>query len=207
MDYKEAYSLLIADLIKKGNLKSDNVISAFFNISRAEYLTDDLKKLSTLDEPIPLGHGQTMSAPHMVAMMLELLDIRQGQNILEIGTGSGWNAALLAELVGPEGNIVTIETVEELHNLSKINLDEFFNVECVLGDGKKGYKEQSPYDRIIVTCAADEIPKDLVNQLKDGGIIVIPLGSQLMQELTKGTKKGKLIEKENHGACRFVPFV
>ena len=207
MDLKEAYSILISDLIKNGYLKSDNIKSALFKVPRWEFLPAELKQFSTIDEPIPIGYGQTMSAPHMVALMLELLDIREGQDILEIGTGSGWNAALIAELVGPKGSVTTIEYVKELHDRAKKNLDEYFNVECILGDGKKGYGQNAPYDRIIVTCAAQDIPETLNSQLRDGGIIVIPLGSQLMQELVKGTKKGKWIEQENHGACRFVPFV
>ncbi len=207
MDLKEAYSILISDLVKTGYLKSDSIKSALFKVPRWEFLPDELKQFSTMDEPIPIGYGQTMSAPHMVALMLELLDIREGQNILEIGTGSGWNAALMAELVGPKGSVTTIEYVKELHDSAITHLDEYFNVECIKGDGKKGYEQNAPYDRIIVTCAAKEIPESLNSQLKDGGIIVIPLGSQLMQELVKGTKSGKWIEQENHGACRFVPFV
>ncbi|MCK5234294.1 MAG: protein-L-isoaspartate O-methyltransferase [Candidatus Aenigmarchaeota archaeon] len=207
MELKEAYSILISGLIKQGYLKSDNIISTFFKIQRWEFLPEELKKFSTSDEPIPLGYGQTMSAPHMVAIMLELLDIKEGENILEVGTGSGWNTALMAELTGPGGSITTIEYVKELHEQAKKNLDEFFNVECIHGDGKKGYKQQAPYDKIIVTCAAKEIPKDLENQLADGGIVLIPVGSVIMQELIKGTKKGKWIEKENGGLCKFVPMV
>lgn len=207
MDQKEAYSILVSDLIKNGYLKSDNIKSALFKVPRWEFLPAELKQFSTIDEPIPIGYGQTMSAPHMVALMLELLDIREGHDILEIGTGSGWNAALIAELVGPKGSVTTIEYVKELHDSAKNSLDEYFNVECIKGDGKNGYEKNAPYDRIIVTCAAQDIPETLNSQLKDGGIIVIPLGSQLMQELVKGTKRGKWIEQENHGACRFVPFV
>ncbi|NOQ55493.1 MAG: protein-L-isoaspartate O-methyltransferase, partial [Nanohaloarchaea archaeon] len=195
MDLKEAYSILISDLIKNSYLKSDSVISALFKVPRWEFLPDELKQFSTMDEPIPIGYGQTMSAPHMVALMLELLDIKEGQNILEIGAGSGWNAALIAELVGPKGSVTTIEFVKELHGSAKKSLYEYFNVECVEGDGKIGYVKNAPYDRIIVTCAAQEIPKDLESQLKDGGIMVIPLGSQLMQELVKCTKKGKWVEQ------------
>ncbi|MEA3229722.1 MAG: protein-L-isoaspartate O-methyltransferase, partial [archaeon] len=91
MDKKESYSILISNLIKEGYLKSDNIISAFFNTPRWQFLPEDLKRFSTSDGPIPIGYGQTMSAPHMVALMLELLDIKEGQNILEVGTGTGWN--------------------------------------------------------------------------------------------------------------------
>ncbi len=207
MDLKEAYSILIAGLIKEGHLKSDNIISTFFKVSRWEFVPEELKKFTTSDEPIPIGYGQTMSAPHMVAIMLELLDIKEGENILEIGTGSGWNTALMAELTGPEGSITTIEYVKDLHEQAKKNLEEFFNVECIKGDGKEGYSKNAPYDKIIVTCAAKEIPKALEEQLADGGLIVIPIGSVIMQELIKGTKKGKWIEKENCGLCKFVPMV
>ncbi len=207
MDLKEAYSILIAGLIKEGHLKSDNIISTFFKVSRWEFVPEELKKFTTSDEPIPIGYGQTMSAPHMVAIMLELLDIKEGENILEIGTGSGWNTALMAELTGPEGSITTIEYVKDLHEQAKKNLEEFFNVECIKGDGKEGYSKNAPYDKIIVTCAAKEIPKALEEQLADGGLIVIPIGSVIMQELVKGTKKGKWIEKENCGLCKFVPMV
>ncbi len=207
MDLKEAYSILIAGLIKEGHLKSDNIISTFFKVSRWEFVPEELKKFTTSDEPIPIGYGQTMSAPHMVAIMLELLDIKEGENILEIGTGSGWNTALMAELTGPEGSITTIEYIKDLHEQAKKNLEEFFNVECIKGDGKEGYSKNAPYDKIIVTCAAKEIPKALEEQLADGGLIVIPIGSVIMQELVKGTKKGKWIEKENCGLCKFVPMV
>ncbi|MBW6461918.1 MAG: protein-L-isoaspartate O-methyltransferase [DPANN group archaeon] len=208
MNLKEAYSILISDLKKAGYLKSDNITSALYAVSRWDFLPAELKQLSTMDEPIPLGFGQTTSAPHMVAIMLELLDLREGQNILEIGTGSGWNTALLAELVGPKGSVTTIEFIEELQDSAKNSLEDYFNVGCIHGDGKKGYEPNAPYDRIIVTCAAkEEIPKALEDQLKDGGIIVIPIGSIIMQELVKGTKRGKWIEKENCGLCKFVPLV
>ena len=207
MNLKEAYSSLITKLIKKGHLKSDNIIQTFFKVPRWEFLPEELKKYSISDEPIPIGYGQTMSAPHMVAIMLELLDIKEGENVLEIGTGSGWNTALMAELTGPEGSVTTIEYVKDLHEQAKKNLEEFFNVECIKGDGKICYSKNAPYDKIIVTCAAKEVPKALEDQLADGGLIVIPIGSVIMQELVKGTKKGKWIEKENCGLCKFVPMV
>ncbi|MEA3229831.1 MAG: protein-L-isoaspartate O-methyltransferase, partial [archaeon] len=174
---------------------------------RWQFLPEDLKRFSTSDEPIPIGYGQTMSAPHMVALMLELLDIKEGQNILEVGTGTGWNTALLAELAGPKSSVVTIEYVKELYDFSKDCLEKYFNVKCINADGKSGYGKGAPYDRIIVACAASQIPKALQDQLKDGGVILMPIGSVIVQQLVKGIKKGRWIEKENHGTCRFVPLV
>ena len=198
------YSALISGLIKDGYLKTDRVINAFYKVPRTDFLSEAGRRYAFYDEPIPIGYDQTMSAPHMVAMMIELLDLRQGDKVLEIGTGSGWNAAIMSLLVSGAGRIYTVEIVPELYEISKKRLEKYSNVRVFLGDGSMGLSGHGKFDRIVVTCAAPEIPDTLKDQLKDGGIIVIPIGTVVMQELVVGRKKGRWIEKENHGMCRFV---
>ncbi|MBW6451641.1 MAG: protein-L-isoaspartate(D-aspartate) O-methyltransferase [DPANN group archaeon] len=198
------YSHLISRLISEGHLKTEKIISAFYSVPRIDFLLKEGKPYAYVDEPIPIGFDQTMSAPHMVAIMIELLDLKEGDNVLEIGTGSGWNAAIMSKLVSDSGKIHTVEIVDGLYDLSKKYLKEYKNVDIVKGDGSIGLKEYAPYDKIIVTCAAPKIPEELSSQLKENGLIVIPIGTVLMQELIVGTKRGNAIEKTNYGVCRFV---
>jgi len=144
----------------------------------------------------------------MVAIMCDLLDVRRGDKILEVGACSGYHSAVLAELTGEEGLIITIERVAELADMARENLERagYKNVEIVTGDGSLGYPEEAPYDRINVTCSAPDIPAPLLEQLRDGGKMVIPIGRQF-QELYLIEKKGLRIEKIPRGGVMFVPLI
>lgn len=160
------------------------------------------------DYPINIGKGQTISQPTTVALMTQALEAKPGHKILEIGSGSGWQSAVLSFIVGTKGKIITIEYIEELAELAKNNLKKLKikNVTIIQGDGGKGYKKESPYDRIILTSAAPDFPPPLIEQLKEKGIILAPLGSRYEQSMIKAKKiKGKL-KKENLGIFIFVPM-
>ncbi len=171
---------LIQQLISQGYLKTPAIIDAFYRVKRRDFLPPDLVEEESINAPLPIGHGQTISQPLTVAFMFELLKPETGQKILDIGFGSGWTTALLAEIVGPQGKVFGIERVPELKDFGQKNLAKynFSNVEFFCQDGSKGLPNQAPFDRIIVAAAAFEIPKALKKQLKVGGRMVIPTSAQ-----------------------------
>jgi protein-L-isoaspartate(D-aspartate) O-methyltransferase len=157
------------------------------------------------DGPLPIGNGQTISQPYIVAYMTELLNLNKTKKVLEIGTGSGYQTAILAELAG---EVYSIELIEILgQNAKQILMDlAYTNLHLKIGDGYKGWPEDAPFDGIIVTCSPTKIPEPLIEQLAEGGIMVIPVGEQYVQELLVLTKKnGKLMQKKATGV-RFVPM-
>ena len=190
-------------------LKSKKIEEALRKFKREFFVPENLKNLAYRDFPIAIGFNQTISQPSTVVAMTEALDAKEGQKILEIGSGSGWQAAILSYLVGEKGFVYTIEIIKELAEFSKKNLEKLKikNVEVIEGDGSEGLKKKAPFDRIIVTAACPDIPKPLLEQLKDGGIMVIPVGNLYLQEMYVVKKlKGK-IEKNSIGSFMFVPLV
>lgn len=158
------------------------------------------------DSPIILGEGQTISQPYTVAYMLDLLELHAGSNVLEIGAGSGWNAAIIKEIIRKPGKITSLEIDTGLAlKADTVLRDNFFDVRIVNADGSAGYNRNAPYDRIIVTCASPRIYEEWIEQLKPGGIIVAPVGT-INQNMIRGVKnKGRLIIQE-FGQFRFVPL-
>ncbi len=199
---------LVNRLVKDSYIKSDIVKKAFLTIPRENFVPEYLKLQAYVDRPLEIGKGQTISAPHMIAIMCEALDIQKGQKILEIGAGSGYHAAIVSQLLGEKGHIYTIERFEDLAKTAEQNLKntDITNVTVVVGDGSEGLKKYEPYDRIYVTCAAPSIPNPLVDQLKDHGKLLIPVGSMYC-ELKLIEKKGKETRSKNLGGCVFVPLV
>ncbi|MGZ4883341.1 MAG: protein-L-isoaspartate(D-aspartate) O-methyltransferase [Halobacteriota archaeon] len=181
---------------------SERVVSAMNAVKREDYLPHKWHDYAYLDEPLPIGNGQTISAPHMVAIMCELLSVEPSSNVLEIGTGSGYHAAVLAHLAG-DGTVYTIERFERLAQEARKRVPA--NVIVTTGDGSLGFAEKAPFDRILVTCSAPDIPPPLLAQLKAGGRMVIPLGRGF-QELYLVCKNHE-ITKEAHGAVAFVLLV
>ncbi len=166
-----------------------------------------LKHMAYVDSPLPIGSGQTISAPHMVAMMSEALDVKPGQKVLEVGTGSGYQAAVLSVLGAK--HVYTVERIGSLAERARKTLHKlgYDNVSVLLQEGTLGYAREAPYDRIIVTAGAPRVPKALSGQLAENGILVIPVGDRRVQRLLLIEKKrGELIEK-NLGDCVFVPLV
>lgn len=189
-------------------IQNKNVIEAFKKVPRELFVLPEYRADAYKDEPLPILAGQTISQPSTVVLMLDALEVRPGQKVLEIGAGSGYNAALLGVLVGTKGKVVSTEIIPELVQFAKKNLKSagMTNVTVVKRDGSKGYAKEAPYDRIICTAAAPRIPKVLVDQLEDNGILLIPVGSGYLQKMIRARKaKGKL-ETENLGDYVFVPL-
>ena len=216
--YEEERKRLVEFLRSSGYIRSERVERAMLRVPREEFVPEDLKSLAYIDRPLPIGWDQTISAPSIVAYMTELLDARIGDKVLEVGTGSGYQAAVLAEVVAPSdeprerwGHVYSIERIPELAEFARRNLERTGyadRVTVVVGDGSRGYEPEAPFDRIIVTAAAPKIPEPLVEQLKPGGRLVIPVGPRFAQELV-------VVEKDPSGNVRvrrdleviFVPLV
>ena len=198
-------------LIDYGYLKSPDLIAAFKKVPRHRFIAEDLRDNAYVDQPLPTGKGQTISAPSMIAIMLEVLDLKPGQKILEIGAGSGYNAALIAEVIGPNGKLYTIERIKEIAKVGKENLEKtgYKNVKILIGDGTLGYKRAAPWDRIIVTACSPEVPKTLISQLKIGGKLAAPVGRNYMGQVlvTVERESYKKNNIERYGGCSFVPLI
>ena len=171
---------LIAQLIKDGYLKTPLIIEAFKNIKREDFIPEGLKDETDVNAPLPIGFGQTTSQPLTVAFMLELLGPQPGEKILDIGSGSGWQTALLAYCVGDKGKVIGIERIKELaefgkENIAKYNFMKKGIVEIIYADGKDGYEKEAPFDKIIAAASARELPEAWKKQLKIGGKIVAPI--------------------------------
>ncbi|WP_148883517.1 protein-L-isoaspartate(D-aspartate) O-methyltransferase [Thermococcus aciditolerans] len=199
----------VASLVEEGIIRSEAVRRAFLRYPRYLFVEKRYQSYAHVDEPLPIPAGQTVSAPHMVAIMLELAELERGMNVLEIGTGSGWNAALIAELV--KSDVYTVERIPELVEFARRNLERagVKNVHVFLGDGTKGFPPKAPYDRMIVTAGAPKVPEPLIEQLKPGGRLIIPVGSHhLWQELYVMTKtEDGEVRKKRWGGVAFVPLM
>jgi protein-L-isoaspartate(D-aspartate) O-methyltransferase len=200
---------LIDFLIKDGWLKTGRIIKAFENIERTDFMPDDIKHLAEINEAMPIGQGQTISQPLTVAFMFEQLKPKPGDNILDIGSGSGWTTALLAQIVGEKGKVIAIEIIPELKEFGKNNIIKYSFikkgiVQFICLDGSKGYKKEAPYDKILASAAGKEVPQAWKDQLKIGGRIVCPVGSSIFVIIKKSEKDFEQIE---HPGFIFVPLV
>lgn len=196
-------------LRKYGYITSPGVKSAFLKVDREKFVPPAYRTRAYSDTPLPILCGQTISAPSMVAIMLEVAHLKKGSSVLEIGCGSGYNAALIAEIVG-EDHVITIERVPELAEWGRKNLKSAgYHLTVVIGDGTLGYPERAPYDRIIVTAAAPRIPQPWIDQLTVNGLIICPVGSRYWYqelEVVRKDEEGKL-HTTHHGGCAFVPLI
>jgi len=190
-------------------LKSKRIEDALKKYKREYFVPENIKHLAYKDFPLSIGYNQTISQPSTVVIMTEALEVKEGEKILEIGTGSGWQAAILSYLVSEKGKVYTIEIIHELVEFAKNNLKKLGirNVEVFEKDGSLGLKEKAPFDKIIVTAACPDIPKPLLNQLKVDGIMVIPIGNIYLQEMYVIKKLKDKIEKKSIGSFMFVPLV
>jgi protein-L-isoaspartate(D-aspartate) O-methyltransferase len=209
---------LIQRLIQGGLLRSPNVIKALRRVPRSLFLPEEVKSSAAVDCPLPIGSGQTASAPHMIAIMNEALELQVGHKVLEVGAGSGWHASTIAEIVAPSdtpkekwGHIYTLERIPELAELAVGNIAKtgyYDRITLIHRDGSLGYPEKAPYQRVLVTAAAPAVPQPLIDQLEDGGILVIPVaGAQFYQTLLRISKKDGEILEENLGGVAFVPLI
>jgi len=186
-------------------ITNTRVLAAMGKVLRHELVPVAQRAQAYADRPLPIGHGQTISQPYIVAFMTERLEPKPTDKVLEIGTGSGYQAAVLAELVA---KVYTIEIVEPLARRADADLKRlgYSNVMVRAGDGYKGWPDAAPFDAVIVTCAPDHVPQPLVDQLREGGRMIIPVGSLGIQELYVLQKKGGKVEKRAVLAVRFVPM-
>ncbi len=192
-------------LIARG-IKDQRVLAAFRRVPRHEFVPAALRAAAYDDSALPIGAGQTISQPYMVALMTELLGLRGGETVLEVGTGSGYQAAILAELAG---RVVTIERLAGLTETARATLARlgYTKIEFVTGDGSAGYPPGAPYNAIVVTAGCPDIPAPLAEQLAEGGRLVLPVGDRSLQTLVVATKTGGKLKETSSVACRFVPLV
>ena len=199
---------MVERLKSLGYIKSEHVFNAMLKVPRDVFVPEELKSHAYEDRPLPIGMGQTISAPHMVAIMCELLELEKDSKVLEIGSGSGYHACVIAEIVG-EGQVFSVEKIERLSERARENLETAGckRAQVITGDGTNGYEKEAPYDRILVTAGAPDIPTSLIEQLKIGGRLVIPIGSMYLQDLILIEKLEDRIERRNLGGCAFVPLI
>ena len=201
---------LVDSLLRRGYVVSTAVEEAMRRVPREEFVPGRLRDDAYVDTPLPIGVGQTISAPHMVAIMAEKLDLKPGQKVLEIGSGSGYHAAVVAEMIMPDGHVYTIERIDSLARFAEDNLKRTGYsavVTVIMGDGSKGLAEHAPFDRIFVACSAPDVPAPLREQLADGGRMLVPIGGRMYQDLICVERKSGKFVKSNHGGCVFVPLV
>ena len=204
-DWVAARQRMVTDQLAGRDITNQQVLQVMRTVPRHELVPDSQRRQSYKDRPLPIGHGQTISQPYIVAFMTQALNPQTNDVVLEIGTGSGYQAAVLAGLVK---QVYTIEIVEPLARRAEADLKRlsFTNVQVRAGDGYKGWPAAAPFDAIIVTCAPDHVPKPLVDQLKDGGRMIIPVGPTGDQSLYLLRKEGDVVRQEAVLPVRFVPM-
>jgi protein-L-isoaspartate(D-aspartate) O-methyltransferase len=205
-DFAAQRQRMVEQQLKPRGIKDERLLAAMARVPREEFVPADARVEAYEDGPLPIGFDQTISQPYIVAFMTEQLRLRQSDRLLEIGSGSGYQAAVLAELVA---DVYTIEIVESLAKTAEATLQRlgYKNVHLKIGDGYQGWPEEAPFDAIIVTCAPDKVPQPLVDQLKDGGRMVIPVGERFAQQLYLLEKKNGQLKESATLPVRFVPMV
>ena len=199
----------LVQMLKDKGISDVNVLNAIGEVPRHVFLESSFIEFAYQDRPFPIGSGQTISQPFTVAMQSQLLMVTKGMKVLEIGTGSGYQACVLAQM---GAKVFTIERQRNLYNKTKPLLAELhYHIKTFLGDGNKGLPTFAPFDRVIITAAAPEIPQNLVDQLKTGGIMVIPLNDEadaMKQRMLRLTKlEDETLKREEFGECKFVPML
>jgi len=197
--------VMVAEQLAARGIQSQAVLDAMLAVPRHKFIPPEGAAMAYDDRPLPIGLDQTISQPYMVARMTELLDLAPTDRVLEIGTGSGYQAAVLAELCT---EVITIERHPELHEQARETLGVlgYANIELLCADGTMGYAPRAPYDAILVTAGSPRIPPLLLEQLAEGGRLVCPVGNRRQQRLMKVTRQGNALIDEEHTTCIFVPL-
>lgn len=206
MDDQRRRERMVDRLYNRDSL-SNEVKATLRTVPRHEFVPESRRDVAYRDTPLPIGEGQTISAPHMVALMAELLDLSPGQKVLEIGTGCGYHAAVTAELVGPE-NVYSVEYHEQLAETARKSLETagYSAVSVRVGDGRRGWPEFAPYDRAYLTCAGPDFPPAVVEQVRPGGLLLGPLGNGTQILVRARVGEADIASREQHGNVRFVPL-
>lgn len=206
MDFQDAQSRMIEDQLLPRGVRDELVINAFRAVPRQDFVPMEYRDEAYADYPLPIGHGQTVSQPYMVALQTQCLALKGGERVLEIGTGSGYQAAILSRIAK---EVYSVERFAELAAAAEARMKKlgYLNFKIKVGDGTLGWEERAPYDGIVVTAGAPGIPPDLVKQLKEGGRLVIPIRSELGQVLTIVEKHGTDIKTMEVCGCVFVPLI
>jgi protein-L-isoaspartate(D-aspartate) O-methyltransferase len=204
-EFAVARRAMVEDQIRRRGIASPRVLEALLSVPRHDFVADEFRADAYADKPLPIGEGQTISQPFMVGAMTEALELTGSERVLEIGAGSGYQAAVLSLLAG---EVISIES----HTSLALNAQErlvrlgYANVHIHNGDGSMGFAEAAPYDAILITAAAPGVPPLLAGQLREGGRLVIPVGSQENQELLQARKEGGVLHSRVLFHCRFVPL-
>lgn len=203
MDYSNQRKLMVQTQLQAKGIRDERVLKAVGKVPRHRFVEEALAIRAYGDYPLPIGEGQTISQPYMVALMSEKLNLSGNERVLEIGTGSGYQTAILAELAA---EVYSIERIPSLSSRAKTLLEEldYQNIQLMVDDGSLGWPDAAPFDGIIVTAGAPEMPPPLVQQLAEGGVLVIPVGSESSQELQILRKRGGKLIKTSSCACVFV---
>ena len=203
-DYRHARERMVEALDRSARVSDEHVLAALEAVPRHEFVPERRRESAYADRPLPIGDGQTISAPHMVAIMAELLEFEPGQRVLEIGTGCGYHAAVTAELVGSE-NVYSVEYSEDLARKASRQLADLgYDVNVRVGDGREGWPENAPYDAAYFTCAPVEFPEPVVDQVRPGGRLLAPIGTGHQTLVHARKREDGTLECSDHGAVRFV---
>lgn len=201
--------LFVKDLIRQGVLKTPEIIEAFKKIDRADFVLPESKEEAYINAPLSIGEGQTISQPYSVAFMIELLQPEAGDKIFEIGFGSGWQTAILAEIVGKTGKIFAVERIPELYRFGRKNIAKYGFikngiVKVIGGDAILGLKRHAPFDRIIAAASAEKLPEEWIKELKIGGLLVAPIKESIWFYIKKSNKE---FDKKEYPGFVFVPLI
>jgi protein-L-isoaspartate(D-aspartate) O-methyltransferase len=205
-DYRLARERMVRNQLIPRGISDERVLAAMEKIHRHLFVEEALAGEAYNDHPLPIGHKQTISQPYIVALMTEALELKAGEKVLEIGTGSGYQTAILAELAQA---VYTVERVEPLLEKSRQLLENlgYTNIRFAVSDGTLGWEAFAPYDAIMVTAGAPKIPQPLLAQLADGGRLIIPIGNRYSQDLIRVKRAKKRFIEQNLGGCRFVDLI
>lgn len=206
INFKYLRNLMVETQIQARGISNKGVLDAMRKVERHKFVPKNLQDEAYQDKALTIGEGQTISQPYMVAIMTELLELTGQEKVLEIGTGLGYQTAILAEL---SRDVFTVERIKTLSDKAKENLLSlgYKNIHIIVGDGTVGLDKHKPFDRIIITAAAPDIPLLLIEEMKEGGILIAPIGERFSQILIKGRKKNNVLEKESYTPCTFVPLI
>jgi len=206
LDYKKLRQEMVKDQLITRGISDERVLATFYKVEREKFVPCDLRKDAYGDFPLSIGEGQTISQPYMVALMTQSLELKGCERVLEIGTGSGYQTAILAELTE---EVYSVERIKSLAQKAGSLLKKmgYSKVKIFVSDGTMGWEKYSPYERILVTAGAKQAPQPLINQLKDEGIMVIPVGSTYSQELKVFRKKKGRVRSTTVEKCIFVPLI